>query len=333
MNKREEAMNRRSCLVAAAATLAFRPVLAQTTREPLRIGWLGASSREVSLQFIAAFKAAMQTMGRKDGEHYVLVERWANNQGAERNAVLAAEVAATRPAVIVAFPNGAVQAASKAAPDTPIVMATGTDPVGWGFAASLARPGGMVTGNANMLDDLGIKYAELLLAAAPGTRRVGFLQQHQGPHNQAQIDDTQRIVKAHALDARLAEVKTASEIEPALARFAGERVQGLIVTVGPLLLAQRALIVQSALQRKWPMVGFTRQFADDGALMSFGPNFAAQFQRAAYFVDRILKGAKPLDLPFEQPTVFEFVVNRNTAKAIGVNLPQALLLRADEVIG
>jgi putative ABC transport system substrate-binding protein len=318
--------------LAAAAGLVFGPALAQSKREPVRVGWLLSGSRESVLWGLAAFKAGMLTLGWKEGEHYVLVERWADNLGMERIAVLAGEIAAARPAVIVASANGSVLEVRKAAPDMPIVMATGTDPVKWGFAASLARPGGMVTGNANMLGDVSDKYPELLLAAAPGARRIGFLMQNQGPLNQAQLDSTRRIAKSHALDARIGEVKTLAEVDPALARFAAERVQGLIVTVGPLLAATRARIAQTALKRKWPMIGFSGQFADEGALMSYGPNIAAQFERAAYFVDRILKGAKPADLPFEQPTQIEFVLNMKTARALGLKIPQELLLRATRVI-
>jgi putative ABC transport system substrate-binding protein len=318
--------------LAAAASLALGPALAQSKREPVRVGWLLSGSRESVLWGLAAFKAGMLALGWKEGEHYVLVERWADNLGMERIAVLAGEIAAAKPAVIVASANGSVLEAHKAAPDVPIVMATGTDPVKWGLAASLARPGGMVTGNANMLGDVSDKYPELLLAAAPGARRIGFLMQNQGPLNQAQLDSIRRIAKSHALDARIGEVKTLAEVDPALARFAAERVQGLIVTVGPLLAATRARISQTALKRKWPMIGFSGQFADEGALMSYGPNIAAQFERAAYFVDRILKGAKPADLPFEQPTQIEFVLNMKTARALGLKIPQELLLRATRVI-
>jgi putative ABC transport system substrate-binding protein len=262
----------------------------------------------------------------------VLVGRWADNLGPERMAVLAGEIAAAKPAIIVAAANGAVRAALNAAPNIPIVMATGTDPVGHGYAASLAHPGGMVTGNANLLGDVSDKYPELLLAAAPRARRIGFLMKYQGPLNQAQLDGTRRIAKIHALDARIGEVKTIAEIEPALARFAAERVQAVIVTVGPLLLTERERIVQTALKRKWPMIAFSDLFADKGALMSYGPNFVAQFKRAAYFVDRILKGAKPADLPFEQLTQIEFVLNMKTARALGLKIPQELLLRANRVI-
>jgi putative ABC transport system substrate-binding protein len=318
--------------LAAAVGLAFGPALAQSQREPVRVGWLLSGSRESVLWGLAAFKEGMLALGWKEGEHYVLVERWADNLGMERVAVLAGEIAASKPAVVVASANGSVLGVRKAAPDMPIVMATGTDPVKWGFAVSLAHPGGMVTGNANMLGDLSDKYPELLLAAAPGARRIGFLMQNQGPLNQAQLDSTRRIAKSHALDARIGEVKTLAEVEAALARFAAERVQGLIVTAGPLLAGKRAVIAQTALKRKWPMIGFSSQFADEGALMSYGPNIAAQFERAAYFVDRILKGAKPADLPFEQPTQIEFVLNMKTARVLGLKIPQELLLRASRVI-
>jgi putative ABC transport system substrate-binding protein len=312
--------------------MALGAALAQPKHEPVRVGLLHSRSRESGLWQLAAFKAGMLARGWKDAEQYVLVERWADSLGAERMAVLAGEIAAAKPAVIVAAPNDAVRAALKAAPDTPVVMAVGTDPVGHGYATSLARPGGMVTGNANMLNELSDKYPELLLTAAPGARRIGFLLQNQGPLNQAQLDSTRRIAKSQSLDARIGEVRTVGEVEPTLERFAAERVQGLIVNVGPLLYAKRVRIVQMALKHKWPMIAFVSQFADEGALMSYGPDFGAQFERAAYFVDRILKGTKPADLPFEQPTKFEFVVNLKTARTLGLKIPQLLLLRADRVI-
>jgi putative ABC transport system substrate-binding protein len=323
-------MNRRAFL-AAAGGLVLGPALAQSKSEPVRVGWLATNSRETAPAQLAAFKAAILALGWKEGEHYVLVERWFGD-GAVPYATLAAQIAAAKPAVIVAYANGAVAAALKAAPATPIVMATGTDPVGWGFAASLGRPGGTVTGNSNILGDLSDKYLELLLAASPSARRVGFLLQNQGPLNQAQLESVGRISKIHSIDARIQEVKSRAEVEPALARLAADGVQGLIVNVGPVLSAEQANIAQTALKRKWPMIGFRGEFADEGALVSYGPNFAVQFRRAAYFVDRILKGAKPADLPFEQPTEIEFVVNMKTARALGLKIPQSLLIRADRVI-
>lgn len=323
---------KRRAFLATAGSLVLGSALAQSKREPVRVGWLSSGARKTNLTQYAAFKAGMLALGWKEGEHYVLVERWADNLGAERTAVLADEIAANKPAVIVASPNGQVRAALKAAPTTPIVMATGTDPVGWGFAASLAHPGGMVTGNSNILGELSDKYPELLLEAAPRVRRIGFLIQSQGPLREEQLEGIRRIAKIHALDARIGEVKAIVEVEPALARFAAERVQAVIVYVGPLLNAERTRIAQTALKRKWPIIAFRSEFADEGALMSYGPNFLAHFRRAAYFVDRILKGAKPADLPFEQPTQIEFVVNLKTAKTLGLKIPQSLLLRADRVI-
>lgn len=323
---------KRRAFLATAGSLFLGSALAQSKHEPVRVGWLHTRSRESSLWMLAAFKAGMLARGWKEDEQYVLVERWADSLGAERLAVLAREIAVVRPAVIVAAPNDAVRAALKASPDTAVVMAVGTDPVGHGFAASLARPGGMATGNANLLDELGAKFPELLLAAAPGARRIGFLLQDQGLLSQMQLDNTRRIAKSQSLDAVIGEVRTVGEVEPTLARFATERVQGLIVNVGPLLFAKSLPIVQTALKHKWPMIAFASQFADEGALMSYGPDFAAQFERAAQFVDRLLKGAKPAELPFEQPTKFDFVVNMKTARTLGLKIPQSLLLRASRVI-
>jgi len=326
-------MNARRKLLIALAGSTFAPQLfAQSKREPVRVGWLSSGGRDSSPANILAFKAGMLALGWKEGEHYVLVERWADNLGAERTAALAEEIAASKPAIIVAAPNGAVRAALKALPATPIVMATGTDPVGWGFAASLARPGGMVTGNSNILGELSDKYPQLLLEVAPRVRRIGFLVQNQGPLNEDQLQGIRRIANVHALETRIGEIKSVSEIESALASFATEGVQALIVYVGPILLAARTLISQTALKRRWPMIGFGSQFADDGALMSYGANFPAHFRRAAYFVDRILKGTKPADLPFEEPTQIEMVVNLKTAKALGLKIPQSLLIRANRVI-
>lgn len=326
-------MNSRRKLLLALAGGAIAPRLfAQPRREPVRVGYLSSFARGNSPAQFAAFKEGMLALGWKEGENYQLVERWGDNLGTERAEELARQIAASKPAVILASPNGPVRAALKAAPGVPIVMATGTDPVGWGFAASLARPGGMVTGNSNILGELSDKYAGLLLEAAPRVKRIGFLVQSQGPLRDEQMQGIRRVVKIHALDARIGEVKTVEEIEPALARFATEGVQALIVYVGPLLSAERVRISQTALKRRWPTIAFNSQFSDEGALMSYGPNFPAHFRRAAYFVDRILKGAKPGDLPFEEPTQIEMVINMKTAKAIGLNISQSLLIRADRVI-
>ena len=324
-------MNRRTFL-AAAGSLALAPVLAQTKREPARVGWLHASSTEAALWQLTAFQAGMLALGWKEGEHYLLEQRWAEFRGDEHMAMLAAQLAAIKPAVIVAAPNDAVRAALKAAPDTPIVMATGIEPVRFGFAASLARPGGTVTGNSNVLGDISEKYPELLLECAPGLRRIGFLHQNQGRFNQAHQDRIRRVAAIHSLDARIGEINAPADVDAVLARFAAERVQALIVNIGPMLMARRKQIAQTALERGWPTIAFTRVFADDGALMSYGPDFVEQFRRTAYFVDRILKGAKPADLPFEEPNRVELVLNLKTAQALKLKIPRSIIARADRVI-
>jgi putative ABC transport system substrate-binding protein len=245
---------------------------------------------------------------------------------------LAEELAAQKPAVIVAAPLvGAIHAA-KAAPKIPIVMATGGDPVVTGLVKSLARPGGMVTGLTNFNASITEKYLELLLAAAPRTKRVGFLEDPSAGGSRQSMDAARRSVAQHSAEARFAEVAVPEQIEPAISRFVKEGVQGLVVILSPMLRIERQRIVKLALAQRWPVVAGAREFAESGALLSYGADALANYRRAAYYVNRILKGAKPGDLPIEQATKFELVINMKTAKALGLNITQDLRLRADRVI-
>jgi putative ABC transport system substrate-binding protein len=322
---------KRRAFLATAGSLILGSAMAQSKREPTRVGWLHFGSRSDRESEYAAFKAGMLALGWKEGEHYAMVERWADDR-ADRLAVFAEQIAASKPAVIVAVPGSAVLAALKAAPRTPIVMANGADPVSSGFTTSLSHPSSTVTGLSNNLTDLGDKFPELLLAAAPGVRRIGFLDLAKTSVPQGPKENVKRLSKLYSIDGRIFDVKSSADIGPALARYSVEGVQALVVMVHPLLFAERKQIAQGALRRKWPVIGFNSAFADAGALMSYGPNFAEQVRRAAHFVDRILKGARPADLPFEEPTQYELVVNLNTAKALGLKIPQSLVLRADRMI-
>lgn len=257
--------------------------------------------------------------------------RWANGHF-DRLRPLAEELAARKPALIVATSGQTVAGAAQAAPQTPIVQATGTDPVAAGFAVSLARPGGMVTGLSNLGVDVTEKLLELLLAAAPKLRRVGFLADTNNPNHALNMKAAQRSAAQYSVDARFAEVARNEEIEPAILRLATEGVQALIVLSSPLLSFERQRILKLSLARRWPVISTARVWPENGALLSYGVENAANFRRAAYYVDRILKGAKPGDLPFEQPTKLELVINRKTAKAIGITIPESLILQADRVI-
>ena len=327
-------MNRRRKLAMALAAGAFAApftTFAQSRPAPVVIAWLSLNSRETGGRFLAAFKEGLAALGWKEGSQFVIEERWANGQY-ERLAPLAAELAAKHPAIFVAGPSQPVAAAAKAAPRTPIVHATGSDPVAAGFAASLARPGGMITGLSNLATDITEKHLELLLAFVPKVRRVGFMTNARNVNLALMMKGAERSVAQRAIEARFAEAARADEIEPAMARLAKEGVQALVVFASQLFTIERRRIVTLALARRWPMIGPESEFADAGALLSYGADAVANFRRAATFVDKILKGAKPGDLPMEQPTRLDLVVNATTARALGLAIPHSIEIMATKVI-
>jgi putative ABC transport system substrate-binding protein len=224
-----------------------------------------------------------------------------------------------------------VQAAAKAAPKIPLVMATGGDLVAMGLVKSLARPGGMITGLTNFNQTITEKFLELLLAAAPKVKRIGFLIDSTSLGRTYYKEAVRRSVAQYPVETRIAEVASPEEIEPAISRLAKAGAQALVVTQSPMLRVERQRIVKLALAQRWPVVAGAREFAEAGALLSYSADALANFRRAADYVDRILKGAKPGELPIEQPTKFELVINMKTAKALGLTM-QDLLFRADKVI-
>ena len=269
-------------------------------------------------------------MGWKEGVSFVLEERWADGQS-ERLQSLAEELAAKKPALIVAGPSLAVAAAAKAAPKTPIVVTEG-DPLGAGLVSSLARPGGMITGVTNIVTQVNEKHLELLLDMSPKVRRVGFLGDPKAPTYVTHMEGARRSVAQHSVEGRFAEASSAKEIELAIARLAKEGAQALVLMSAPLFTSERQRIIKLAAPHRWPVIGGQSEHAEVGALLSYGADRSALNRRAAWYVDRILKGAKPGDLPVEQPTKFELVVNMKTAKALGITIPQSILLRVDRVI-
>ena len=324
--------NRRSLLIVLGATaLAPRAVLAQAKQAPVLIGWLNSDSRESSGQYLTAFKEGLAALGWKEGSQLVIEERWADGRHARLQS-LAEELAAKKPAVIVAGPTQSVPAAAKAAPKTPIVIATGSDPVAQGLVKSLARPGGMITGLTNFNASITEKILELLLAAAPKVKRVGFLGDSTIRQHATYMEAVRRSAVQYSVEARFAKVASPEEIEPAVSRLAKDGAQALVVMLSPILRVERRRIAKLALAQRWPVVAGAREFAEAGALLSYSADALANYRRAAYYVDRILKGAKPGDLPIEQPTKFELVVNMKTAKALGITIPQSILVRADKVI-
>jgi putative ABC transport system substrate-binding protein len=306
-------------------------VLGQSKKPPVVIGWFSPGP-QLSGRTLLAFKEGMAALGWKEGSNYQLEVHWAEGR-VDRLPGLAEELAAKKPTVIVAMSVGATIAAAKAAPKVPVVQAIGSSPVDVGLATSLARPGGMVSGITNLSAELSAKSLEMLLAVAPTLKRVGFLVDLGSSRYDYQLQSMRSAAERLRVEARFAEVSKAEEIEPAIARLAKEGVEGLVVlpSIG-LFTAERTRIITAAFAHRWPVIGRGGGWVRSGALLSYGADILVLCRRAAYYVDRILKGAKPGDLPIEQPTKFVLVVNLRTAKALGITIPRWMLLQADSVI-
>jgi putative ABC transport system substrate-binding protein len=307
-------------------------VFAQSKKPPVVIGWLSAAQRpEAGRGNVAEFKKELATLGWQEGANYVLEEFYAAGQP-NRLPALAEELAAKKPALIVATLASATIASAKAAPKIPIVQASGISPVNTGLAASLARPGGMVTGLTSLTTELSSKYLELLLAAAPKVKRVGILADVQMIYAYPiHIKNMHAAIERFRIEARFAEAGSAEELDRALPQLAKEGVQALVVLPGSLFNSERQRILRFALSQRWPVIS-SGGWGAAGALLSYSADSAALARRAAHYVDRILKGARPADLPIEQPTTFEMVVNLKTAKALGLTMPPEIMVQATRVI-
>jgi ABC-type uncharacterized transport system substrate-binding protein len=284
--------------------------------------------------WFAAFKEGLAALGYREGQQFAIEGRWADSRK-ERLQSLVEELAARKPAVLVADSLEATRAAAKAAPATPIVAIAG-DFVANGFAKSLARPGGMITGVSTVSTEFREKLVELLVAAVPGLRRIGVLVRDTSapsPSVARSMEAARRSAAQHKVELRFEGADTVEEIEPALSRLKKQGAEGLAVFLTALFSAEAPRIVKIALAHRWPLAGpHSLLRTESGALLSYGHDPRWVYRRAANYVDRILKGAKPGDLPIEQPTKFELVVNLKTAKLLGLTIPQSFLMRADRVI-
>jgi ABC-type uncharacterized transport system substrate-binding protein len=304
---------------------------AQQARKAPQIGVLGATRAE-DLPQSEGLRHGLRERGYVEGQNIVIEYRWAQGRF-ERLPELAAELAGLKPAVIVAFVTQASLAARKATSTIPIVMVGVGDPIGAGLVASLARPGGNVTGNSSISVEVVGKSLELLTEVAPGRRRVSILW---NPANA--VFQTQMVKAAEAASRRLglqAHVIAASDagaIDKAFQSMTRERAEALAILSDPVFVAERTRIASLAAKSRLPSVSGVREYAEAGGLVTYGPNFYELYRGAAAYVDRILQGAKPGDLPIEQPTKFELVINMKTAKALGLTIPPSVLARADEVI-
>jgi len=325
-------MDRRTfvTLLAGACLLEPLTVRGQQVGKIFRIGLLvpetePTSTRRIELE---ALREGLRELGWVEGKNVILETRWAGTNP-QRQRELAAELKALPVALILAFGTTTIAAARDGAPGLPVVMINAGDPVGTKFVASLARPGGDLTGTSAAGEELLAKQVELLSAAVPQLKRVGVLMNSANPGNGFFFDAMSLRAKTLGLRVDRIDVAAESELDGAIARAKGG---ALVVVSDPMFLARRVHIVGLTLRYRVPSAFGRREYVAAGGLMSYVSSSAWHWRSAAGFVDKILKGAKPADIPVEQPTKFDLAINLKAARALGITIPQSLLQRADEVI-
>jgi putative ABC transport system substrate-binding protein len=317
-------------LLGGAATTVARPFAARAQRPKLpTIGFLGASTPSAWTPWVAAFEQRLRELGWIEGRTVAIEYRWAEGR-TERFPEIAAEFVRRKVDVIVTS-GGALPAAKQATSVIPIVFALATDPVGSGFVASLARPGGNITGLSNQLTDLAGKRLELLREVVPALQRLAILANVGYSGSVIEMGEVELAAHALGLEVIRSEIRRAGDIALAFEALK-VRAQALFVVASPLTNTNQVRINTLAAAARLPTMSGFRDYVESGGLMSYGPNIPDLWRRTADFVDKILRGAKAGDLPVEQPTKFELVVNLKTAKALGLTIPESFLLRADEVI-
>jgi putative ABC transport system substrate-binding protein len=325
-------MDRRTFLTVVGGSILAAPLAAegqQPGKLPV-IGYLGANTPSAESQRIAAFVQRLRELGWIEGRTIAIEVRWAEGRN-ERFVEIAAEFVGLKVDVIVTAGTAAVVAVKQATSAIPIVFAAVGDPVGTGLVASLARPGGNVTGLSLQATDIAGKRLELLREVVPRLRRLAILANVGTPQAVREMREVQATARALGFEVATSEIRGADDIAPAFDALKG-RGDALYVVADPLVTTNRIRISTLALGVRLPTIHGQRENVEVGGLMSYGANFPGLYRRAADYVDKILRGTKPADIPVEQPTKFDLVVNLVTAKTLGLTIPHALLLRADQVI-
>ena len=330
-------LNSRSCRMRFCLTLllaiaaASPPIDAQQASGIPKIGFLGTSA-QVLAPNIAAFRLGRRELGYIEGKTVLLEVRLPEGEH-ERLPQLARELVALKSDVIVATNDVAIASVRRETQTIPIVMVFSSDPAGAGFVASLARPGGNVTGLSTLSPETSGKRVELLRELIPGLSRVALLWNPDSRGNLLDYKETEVAARSLHVELQSIELLRVDDLERAFSAATKAGAPTLIVPAGnPIILARLDQVARFAQRSRLPSIHGARQYVDAGGLMSYGPNTTDLFRRAATYVDKILKGAKPADLPVEQPTKFELVINLKTAKALGLTIPQTLLQRAEQVI-
>jgi putative tryptophan/tyrosine transport system substrate-binding protein len=296
-----------------------------------RIGFLSVASSSSMAPRVDAFRQGLRELGYVEGQNITIEYRWGDGRN-EQLASLAAELIRLKVGMVVSHGVAATGAAQKASATIPIVCFGCGDLVAAGLVASLARPGGNVTGQTNLASDMTGKRLHLLKETIPGLTRLAILWNPDNSASVSEVKETEAAARSLGLQLQSLGVRDPDGFESAFSSMTKARADALLVLSDAMLFGQRKRIADLAATNRLPAISWTGEFAKSGGLMGYGPDLLAMSHRAATFVDRILKGAKPADLPIEQPTRFEFVVNLKTARALGLTIPKSILLRADDVI-
>ena len=304
---------------------------AQQPKKVARIGFLAGTAASIEKNRIEAFRQGLRELGYVEGKNIVIEWRWAEGKF-DRLPDLAAELVRLNVEVIVTGGSTSTRAAKKVTTTVPIVMAQVNDPVGNGFVASLARPGGNMTGLSTLYPEISGKRLELLKEIVPKLSRVAVFGDSTNPGNAQSLRETELAAAAFGVQLQYLDVPGPKDIETAFRAASKGRADAVLVLGGPVVQSHRTQIVDLAAKSRLPATYNVPEFVEDGGLMSYGVSVNDLYRRAATYVAKILKGVKPADLPVEQPTKFEFVINLKAAKQIGLTIPQSMLYRADKVI-
>jgi putative ABC transport system substrate-binding protein len=326
-------ISRRTFVATLTGGLLHAPLAAgaQPAGKLRRIGFLGNSTEALEANLVGPFRDGFRELGYVEGRDLVIEYRWAEGQY-DRFPALIAELVALKVEVIVTAGTPAALAVKGAKTTIPLVMVAVGDPVGTGLVTSLARPGGNLTGLVSIAPDLEGKRLELLTEVVPKLSHVAFLVNPANAFHVGSEKQARAAAKLLHLKVEFVAVRAESEFDRAFQAISSHRPGALVMLADRLFLHHRARIVDFAARNRLPTVYAYTELVEAGGLMSFGPSYPGMHRRAAYFVDKILKGVRPADLPMEQPSKFELVINLRTARALGLTIPQTVLLRADELI-
>ena len=332
-NDRKKDMKRKITVLTLCASLfALCPSAeAQQPKKVPLIGYLAAASLSANAARTEAFRQGLRELGHVEGKNIVIEWRYAEGKR-DRLSALATELVRLKVDVMVTAGSGSTSAAKEATSTIPIVMAQDGDPVGSGFVASLARPGGNITGLSNFSLELSGKRLELLKEIVPKLSRVAVLGTSPSPNNAQRLREVDLAAATFGVKLQSLDVLDPKDIDAAFRAATKGRVDAVLVQASPVLNSHRRQVVELAVKNRLPAIYYRRDFVEEGGLMTYGVSFTDLDRRAATYVDKILKGAKPADLPVEQPTKFDLIINLKAAKQIGLTIPPNVLARADKVI-